>query len=361
MLKIRKEEEANYKALWLNGKTIRLALDSSKPITELKYPEFFDIKITNKCSGKCEYCYMNSSHCDDHYPDIVNKTSQFFNSIPIDKLPFQVAIGGGEPTGHPEFIELLNTLKTKFDICPNYTTNGMFVENSADDIVELMEATKKYCGGVALSCHPHLDEYWSAAACYFKKYDIRLNFHLIISDKESIDYFSDIYEIWNKQIDYFVLLPYGVQGRASEKSIDWEYLLTKLPEDQSKIAFGANFYPYLLSGNHNIKVSLYEPEIFSKFLDLKDMKVYPSSFHMNISYEEFINQYNDILNTKPEHIRAGQALMNHLNKIWPAEYNRISYQSYLVYNRADLDCFYVDEYIDNLLDHLKSVWNKIPN
>ena len=67
-------------------------------------------------------------------------------------------------------------------------------------------------------------------------------------------------------------------GRAPHKEIDWEYLVTKLPEDASKIAFGANFYPYLKEGDHNIKISLYEPEIMSKFLDLKDMSIYPSSF-----------------------------------------------------------------------------------
>lgn len=56
--------------------------------------------------------------------------------------------------------------------------------------------------------------------------------------------------------------------------------MEQLPENQSQIAFGANFYPYLLKGGHNIKVALYEPEIMSKFLDLKDMKVYPSSFNL---------------------------------------------------------------------------------
>jgi len=83
------------------------------------------------------------------------------------------------------------------------------------------------------------------------------------------------------KIDYFVLLPYGNQGRAENKEIDWEYLVTKLPDNQSQIAFGANFYPYLCNGGHNIKVSLYEPEIMSKFLDLKDMSLYTSSFNVD--------------------------------------------------------------------------------
>ena len=54
-----------------------------------------------------------------------------------------------------------------------------------------------------------------------------------------------------------------------------------MPEDTSKIAFGANFYSYLLKSPGVFNVSLYEPESMSKFLDLKDMKVYPSSFHLD--------------------------------------------------------------------------------
>jgi hypothetical protein len=145
---------------------------------------------------------------------------------------------------------------------------------------DIIDATQKYCGGVAVSCHPHLEHFWHNSALTFHAHRIKLNFHIIISDKESIDYFVKIYDYWKNKVDYFVLLPYGSQGRAEKKEIDWEYLIKNLPEKQNQIAFGANFYPYLLKGGHNIKISLYEPEIMSKFLDLKDMKIYKSSFNL---------------------------------------------------------------------------------
>lgn len=160
----------------------------------------------------------------------------------------------------------------------------MFLDPTSNEVsfkeLQILEATKDYCGGVAVSCHPHLRMYWETAARQFVKYGVRLNFHIIISDKESIDYFKEIYNEWKDKVEYFVLLPYGNQGRAEHKEINWEYLVQELPQNQSQIAFGANFYPYLLKGGHNIKVALYEPEIMSKFLDLKDMKVYPSSFNL---------------------------------------------------------------------------------
>lgn len=276
MLKKRVEENSNYSAIYINGKTLRFAIDPSKPITELNYPEFYDIKVTGNCEGKCPYCYMDSK-IENHYENIVEKTRSFFDSMPKDSLPFQVALGGGEPTSHPDFIELIRVLKEEYDICPNYTTNGMWADNDSCD--DLIKATKEYCGGVAISCHPHLFDFWQKAAILYSTHNIKLNFHIIISDKESIDYFEEIYNKWKDRIDYFVLLPYGNQGRAEEKVIDWEYLVEKLPENQSKIAFGANFYPYLLKGGHNIKISLYEPEIMSKFITLEgEGALYKSSF-----------------------------------------------------------------------------------
>ncbi|KKM13624.1 hypothetical protein LCGC14_1714320 [marine sediment metagenome] len=275
MIKTREFKEHNYRAIWYNGKTIRIALNPDKPITELDYPEFYDVKITGYCEGECPWCYMDSKKTDSHYENIIQKIKGYFGSMTKNQRPFQVAIGGGEPTDHPDFIESLKTFK-ELGIEPNYTTNGMWVDS--DNNIEILAATKKYCGGVAVSCHPHLS--WKRVAKILWSQDAKLNFHIIISDKPSIDYFKEIYDEWNKSVDYFVLLPYGNQGRAEEKDIDWEYLLKVLPDDHSKIAFGANFYSYLIQGNHNIKVSLYEPEIMSKFLDLEDMGLYKSSFNL---------------------------------------------------------------------------------
>ncbi|MCP4703554.1 MAG: radical SAM protein, partial [candidate division Zixibacteria bacterium] len=247
MIKTREFPESNYRGIWYRGKTLRIALDPKKPITELEYPEFYDVKITGKCEGECPWCYMDSKKEDKHFTNIVEKVNNYFGPMSINERPFQVACGGGNPNEHPDFIEVLEAFKD-LGIEPNYTTNGMGL---TDDI---LNATKKYCGGVAVSCHPHLEYHWKKAAWQLSDHGVRLNFHNIISDRKSIDDFKNIYDKWKDVVEYFVLLPYGNQGRAPDKEINWEYLLTKLPENTSQIAFGANFYPYLLAGGHNIKV-----------------------------------------------------------------------------------------------------------
>jgi hypothetical protein len=62
MIKFRTEEKSNYKSVWFDGKTVRFAINPRNPILELEYPEFYDVKLTGKCSfGKCKYCLTEES------------------------------------------------------------------------------------------------------------------------------------------------------------------------------------------------------------------------------------------------------------------------------------------------------------
>ena len=49
LMRNRREPEANYSSVYINGKTLRIPIDPKKPITELKYPEFYDVSLGNKC------------------------------------------------------------------------------------------------------------------------------------------------------------------------------------------------------------------------------------------------------------------------------------------------------------------------
>ena len=266
-MKTRTLPENNYRALFAGGKTLRFKLDASKPMTELTYPEFYDVKITGKCQGFCPYCYQSSNMESDHY-DIIDNIKKFFGSMDENQRPFQVAIGGGEPTMHPDFIECLK-LFDSLEIMPNYTTNALDVTTG------LIEATKRYCGGVAVSIHNHLNQDIKS----FVEAGLQLNFHVMISDRESVDNFIHLYNAFSGDIAYFVLLPIVNQGRATGYKIASDYLFERLKELDSlkDIAFGAMFFEYL-QYQRWLGLSLYDPEMFSKYLDMKDMKIYNSSF-----------------------------------------------------------------------------------
>jgi organic radical activating enzyme len=249
---------------------------SNIAIPNLSYPEFYDVKVTPHCKGHCPYCYQDSLEVK-HTPDILQKFQDFFGQMTDNQKPFQIAFGGGEPTSHPKFSELVE-ICYNMGIAPNYTTNGMWTKQSVTKQQKLIEATKKFCGGVAVSTHPHLKKYWKKATDLYLSENVFTNLHIIISDKTSIDEFMKIYNEYHGRVKYFVLLPLSAQGRCEEAQVDWDYMVKTLPEQCPDIAFGANFYPYLCQTPGRFPVSLYEPELMSAYLDLESMKVFKSSF-----------------------------------------------------------------------------------
>lgn len=278
-VKTRREEPANYSSVFFNGKTLRIPIDKSKPITELMYPEFYDISLGDKCvTGKCPWCYAKGNPKGRHYADVANRIQAYFSPMTPTQRPYQVAIGGQqEPLEHPEFEAVLKTF-SDMEIVPNYTTNGVLFN---DDAVAL---TKKYCGGVAITMHPHLEADWRRAIELAVANKLRTNIHYIVSDTESVEQLKKLYTEYNGRVDYFVLLPHMNVGFAEKKpkTIDYANLETWLDKIHSfaNIAFGANFYKFL-QPLKKWDISLYPPEILSKYLVCDErMGLYNNSFEM---------------------------------------------------------------------------------
>lgn len=278
MIKVRIAPEHNYKGVFYNGKTMRFQLNPREPITELTYPEFYDVAINSKCYGACPYCYVMATNQGHNYDGVILKILDFFGSMNENERPFQVAIGGaGEPTLHPRFEDVLKTFDT-LGILPNYTTNGMHLTD------KVMDATEKYAGGVAVTCHPHLEKHWRRAVNRLAG-KTRLNLHIIIGDAASVDKFFEIYDEYKDVVEYFVLLPYQAVGFAEEIDTAFDDLFDRLGREVPKdVAFGALFYEHLLDRPW-INVSLYEPEIMSKYLDMENMTLHPSSFDIDTVLE----------------------------------------------------------------------------
>lgn len=278
-LRTRREPEANYSSVFLDGKTLRMPIDSKKPITELKYPEFLDVSFGTFCEGKCQDCYASANPKGEHYSNVVQKVKDYFGKMTENERPFQVAIGGGqEPLAHPEFAEALKAF-SELGIVPNYTTNGVLFD---DKVVEL---TKKYCGGIAITCHPHLEQHWRKALALAIQNKLRINIHLMISDTQSIERGRKIFDEYKDQVDYFVLLPRMNVGYAAKnpKQIDYDTLEKWVDEiyKTNKVAFGANFFEFLKKAK-KWDIAIYPPEIFSKYLVCDDnMSIYRNSFVAN--------------------------------------------------------------------------------
>ena len=200
-------------------------------------------------------------------------------------------------------------------VVPNYTTNGVILSywdkpgsKYYSRANEILSYTSLYCGGVAVSFgNKALRKYaTSAIKGLLEKGRCKVNIHHIISDKQSVDEFFEIYNSYlidnpnycidttdiskfddRKKVSLIynhVLLPLMKHGR-SDHGLDegtWEYLESKLLEKMyDNISFGAHFIKYL--ENSEIKTWLYPAESLSKNIILeKDcVKITPSSFDLN--------------------------------------------------------------------------------
>ena len=200
--------------------------------------------------------------------------------------PFQIAIGStGEPTIHPEFCDFLKTVYES-GVVPNYTTNGIILSKQTPLAEAILEATRKYVGGVAVSFGNEAlrEQARQAVVNLINNGNTNVNIHHIISDKESVDEFLAEWLRFEDKVLYHVLLPLMPAGR-SDSGIEegvWEYLEEMIQKHNIKnVAFGAHFIKYLR--NSKIKTWLYDEESFSKNIILTPNKVQitPSSFDLN--------------------------------------------------------------------------------
>jgi len=279
-------------------------VDTEKIYFEKTAPEMLDISIIKKCNFGCPYCYMSSTNNDKGILTIedIEWLIEFFG----DFKPFQVALGGGEPSLHPKFPEILKLFREN-NIVPNYTTNGLAL--LMDD--KIVDATVKYCGGVALTYHPHKADVFKRALEILTKLPIQRNIHLIVSHKNINDIEDFIEQIIGK-VDTVVLLKFIDLGRGSLLSKDYSLteddykvvkkLLKKYPP--GKIAVGAPFIPVAIevaveSGMSDGLISLffYNPEgILTGYID-ENLYLSPSSYWIGEKvylkdYNSFIDAYN---------------------------------------------------------------------
>lgn len=137
-----------------NGLSIRSEYkDFEEPFWSVEGPELLDVSITNYCERGCKFCYRDSSkdgkHMRIHDFETIMEYANEANT-------HQIALGGGNPNQHPNFVKILKMCREKYGIVPSYTTNG-------DGLTEeILMASKKYCGAVAISYYDPFNKFITA-------------------------------------------------------------------------------------------------------------------------------------------------------------------------------------------------------
>jgi len=170
-------------------------------------PVLIDLSLTNKCNLHCSYCYMDSLPVNDGKFLSLDDFEILLKKMKEARV-LQIALGGGEPTLHPNFAEILRKLRLDGDIVPNYTTNGTVLTN------EILEASKKYCGAVAVSYMENLYKETLVSAKKLLDYGIQANVHIVLL-KSRLQNLNLIVEKYLKLgVNGIVLLLFKPMGRG---------------------------------------------------------------------------------------------------------------------------------------------------
>lgn len=98
-----------------DGSKVRFSLGAYPKAT---WPELVDIKLTDWCDMGCTFCYQASTLQGKHAPW---EHILFIAEELAGKKVFEVALGGGEATGHPHFLKTLEAFASR-GVVPNFTT-----------------------------------------------------------------------------------------------------------------------------------------------------------------------------------------------------------------------------------------------
>ena len=244
-------------------------------------PELADISISNRCSKGCTFCYKDST--PDGKVMSVEEYCQVLDSLCSPKYGtiFQVAIGGGEPLEHPDFLKIVDET-VKRGIVLNFTTNGRLLTD------EICSKLKGRIGALAISVSSIADlkRIRTAIDCAD---GLKVNIHYILSRDSLVEATEIVRGAYNEQlrgINAIVFLTYKPAGRGTDgllledgKELKDFVEAVKAPKSCCKIGFDACFVPMLIREKavRNEMVDACEGGFFSVYID-ENMRVSPCSF-----------------------------------------------------------------------------------
>lgn len=126
------------------GAKIRLTFnDHAAAYDRASRPELVDVKVTDHCPFNCGFCYQGSVKEGRHAKmDDIQSIAYAMRRAEV----FEAAIGGGEPTLHPEFPKILEAFASG-GVTPNFTTFSLRAWRDTPTA----EAVRKHCRSFAVS------------------------------------------------------------------------------------------------------------------------------------------------------------------------------------------------------------------
>ena len=278
MIRLHRDRTQNYNNIFdhTSGIAARWSFNNNDLFWREAGPELLDISITNYCERECEFCYRNAKRQGDFmelslYENIIRQAEK----IGVQ----QIALGGGNPNQHPDFVKFLKIAR-EHHIVASYTTNGQGMTE------EIYQATKMYGGAVAVSWYtPFSNPINVIEEC--GRHKITANIHFVLHKKSllnAIELFQSKEIPWSylNAIIFLNYKPLGLkifEGLKDDESFD-AFLKQAITFEKCKIGFDSCMISWLMKKKEWIaqeSIDFCEAGRFSAFVSEKGF-VYPCSF-----------------------------------------------------------------------------------
>jgi len=294
-MKIRRHsKDYNFIGDTITGATFRWGASFEKNPKYAPWPELADISISNHCTNGCDFCYRDSKpnnsfmSLDDYEYLLKQLRHPHWGNV------FQVALGGGEPLEHPDFMKIIDITLAN-EVIPNFTTNGKYLAN------DLIMKLKNKLGAIAISTLD-IKTIDKDVIENLKKNRIKCNLHYVLNYhnvKQAIDILNGKYNQCLKDTNSIIFLTYKPLGRANNfptLKMDQNFLnFVSIIENNScstRIGFDACFVPMLMHYT-NVDLKYIDPcecAFFSVYIDEK-LRMSPCSFSDNKEFTYSIKEY----------------------------------------------------------------------
>lgn len=190
----RYDEEKDYWTIFdqTNGNKIRMTF-KEKPqevnIDKSSAPELVDMKITEYCPFGCDFCYESSTTKGRHASiQNIYRIAHALSELEV----FEVALGGGEPTLHPEFKQIIKILR-EHGMVPNFTTRNIHIFDDFD----MLKTVIDNCGAIAVSVqNPKEVEELAAklmnncmhGVAQYREKPIKINVHIVLGTMDEFTF-----------------------------------------------------------------------------------------------------------------------------------------------------------------------------
>lgn len=130
------------------GTIIRFSFENNYESKKSEFPTLVDISITSFCDKGCKFCYQSSTKSGTHSDlDFVKNVLDELKS----KGCLEVVFGGGEPSSHPQFLEIVKHAKSLNLVVGVTTKNQNFL--SIPKSKEILECVNS----LAFSCNNNVE------------------------------------------------------------------------------------------------------------------------------------------------------------------------------------------------------------